>query len=81
MPTCPSINDPAGPTCPSVAFRADGVAVSYDPATHELTMHESPRRVVPLAFAQLDDSRLVHVGPDAVAYLTGRSPGLDDPIG
>ena len=65
--------------CPSVAARADGVLVAYDPTTSTVTVHEMPERSIALAGIEDPAARLVMVGPDDVAYLE-RSASDSDPV-
>ncbi len=64
--------------CPSLAVSPEGTLVAYDQAAKTLTWFDSEPHAVPVtADLDVEQVRLVAVGPNGVAYLLAGSPGND----
>lgn len=70
--------------CPSIAVAPDGTIVSYDRASHAITVGQRgslPARTMPIDDAPPTTGYLIGIGPDDVAYLEVQPAGASDSIG
>jgi hypothetical protein len=70
--------------CTQLANTEDGRIVAYDPTDETLRVYDAAGQAleseVPVQVPLVDQfPRLIHIGPDDVAYFTVDTPGIDDP--